>query len=236
MMIHGIRLGCRSPGLSNHDCQSDGNCVTESELVKRCRNGDRDAQHEFYNQTSDRIFRLLSKLTHSHDAAIDLAQETYLKAFSRIGQFNGESSLASWLYRIAVNEALQFLRRKGPVRLGGNTDLAAQMESESELHGRGVALDVADALARLDPPDRAMLLLRYQEGLDYREISSVMGCPAGTVASRLHRARQRAREFLAGGYDLAEETQSATHQREGGRVVEAPGPAAEPLRKETGLP
>ncbi len=210
--------------------------MTESELVKRCRNGDRDAQHEFYNQTSDRIYRLCLRMTQSQDVAFDLAQETYLKAFSRIGQFNGESSLASWLYRIAVNEALQFLRRKGPVRLGGNTDLAAQMENESDLQGKAVALDVAEALSRLDPPDRAMLLLRYQEGLDYRAIATVMGCPAGTVASRLHRARQRAREFLAGGYDLTEETPAAPHQRKGGRVVEAPGPPAEPLRKETGLP
>lgn len=210
--------------------------MTESELVKRCRNGDRDAQHEFYSQTSDRIYRLCLRMTQSQDVAFDLAQEAYLKAFSRMSQFNGESSLASWLYRIAVNEALQFLRRKGPVRLGGHTDLAAEMENESELHGTGMALDVAEALARLDPPDRTMLLLRYQEGLDYREIAGVMGCPAGTVASRLHRARQRAREFLAGGYDLTEENPPARHQRVGANVVDATGSEAEPLRKESGLP
>ncbi|OWY72014.1 hypothetical protein B7486_10225 [cyanobacterium TDX16] len=210
--------------------------MTESELVKRCRIGDRDAQHEFYNQTSDRIYRLCLRMTQSQDVAFDLAQEAYLKAFSRMSQFNGESSLASWLYRIAVNEVLQFLRRKGPMRLGGNANLAAQKESESELQGKDVALDVAEALASLDPPDRAMLLLRYQEGLDYREIAGVMGCPAGTVASRLHRARQRARQFLVGGYDLTEENPAVRHQRVGAKVVDTSGPEAEPLRKETGLP
>jgi len=75
--------------------------------------------------------------------------------------------------------------------------------------------DVEDALARLEPDDRAVLLLRYQEGLDYHQISEVMDCPPGTVASRLNRARHAIRGLLADGYDPGEETSDQTHQKIG---------------------
>jgi len=149
-------------------------------------------------------------MTRSEDAALDLTQDTYVRAFTRISQFNGESTLATWLYRIAVNEALQFLRRKGPSRLDVHLDIPSP-NCEVVQDRVVAALDVDGALDQLDPPDRAILLLRYHEGLDYRAIAAVMECPAGTVASRLNRARQSIRELLASGYDPAEEKERRTH-------------------------
>lgn len=190
--------------------------MTESELVERCRKGDREAQRAFYDQTSDRIHRLLLRMTRSRDAVFDLAQDTYLRAFSRIGQFNGKSTLATWLYRIAVNEALQFLRRREPMRLVEES-IGNASTGDSENGRVDAALDLDETLGRMDPLDAAILLLRYQEGLDYRTIAAVMDCPGGTVASRLNRARQRARELLVDGYGPTEENQAATHpiEREG---------------------
>lgn len=185
--------------------------MTESELVERCRNADREAQRQLYEQTSARIYRLLLRMTGSEDAAFDLSQDTFVRAFSRIAQFNGESSLATWMYRIAVNEALQFLRRKVPLQLDAQLEFSAP-NSDIAHDWVVAALDLEKALEQLDPLDRTILLLRYQEGLDYRAIAAVMDCPAGTVASRLNRARQRIRELLAGGYDTAEEIEGGRHQ------------------------
>ncbi|RME38752.1 MAG: sigma-70 family RNA polymerase sigma factor, partial [Planctomycetota bacterium] len=84
----------------------------ERDLIARCRQGDRNARRTLFERTSDRIYRLLLRMTGNADDAFDLAQETYLRAFTEIGKFDGRSNVATWLYRIAVNEALQCLRRR----------------------------------------------------------------------------------------------------------------------------
>ena len=189
--------------------------MNEQELVERCREGDRQAQRELYDRTSERIYRVILKMTANPDDAFDLSQETYLKAFRRIESFDGRSSLATWLYRIAVNETLQFLRRAGrsQARL---RHVSRPQDVESEAESTMVRTDVNDALAAVDPTDRAMLLLRYQEGLDYRAIAEVVGCAEGTVASRLNRARQRLRDILRKSYGCGKETDAGGHPRNSG--------------------
>lgn len=186
--------------------------VTEQDLVRRCREGDREAQRELYDRTSERIYRLLLRMTASRDDAFDLAQETYIKAFTRIGQFDGRASIATWVYRIAVNEALQFLRRAGRSK-GQLESIAVESGTASGVEQRTVTIDVNDALAALTPDDRAMLLLRYQDELDYRAIADVMGCAMGTVASRLNRARSSLREILRKSYTSEEEVDHGEHPR-----------------------
>jgi RNA polymerase sigma-70 factor (ECF subfamily) len=185
--------------------------VTEAELIERCREGDREAQHELYARTSQRIYRLLERMTGSADAAFDLAQDTYLRAFTRISQFDGRSAIATWLYRIAVTEALQFLRRAK--RMGAPLAAEAADLVQPNRHNGIVQLDVRDALAALDPGDRAVLLLRYQEGLDYRAIAQALDCAEGTVGSRLSRARDRIREMLGKDYAPAEEVRRPAHPK-----------------------
>lgn len=173
--------------------------MADHELVERCRRGERDAQRELYERTWKRICHLLLRFTRNPDDAFDLAQETYIRAFTHIGQFDGRSSIATWLYRIAINEALQFIRRDeaGQARL----QLAASHSVEQSASMRlDLRMDVDSVLAALSPPDRAILLLRYQEGLAYDAIGDILECPQGTVASRLNRARARLRELLDEAY------------------------------------
>ncbi len=184
--------------------------MTEQVLLERCREGDREAQRELYDRTSRRIYGLLLRMTADPDDAFDLAQETYLKAFARIGQFDGRATLATWLYKIALNEALQFLRLAGRERSKLQAT-AHERETVSDVDRTSARFDVADALAALPPDDRTMLLLRYREGLDYRAIAGVIGCALGTVASRLNRARQRLREMLGESYDSPEEQDAGDH-------------------------
>lgn len=183
--------------------------MNERDLVERCRRGERDAQRELYERTSERIYGLLLKLTHNTEDAFDLTQETYLRAFSRIRQFDGNAAIATWLYRIAVNEGLQFLRDRRTAQR--NEDGFGRLHASVCENGRSdVRMDVDAALAALSPDDRAVLLLRYHEGLDYQTISEVAALPSGTVASRLNRARQRLRELLP-GYESLEETAGGGH-------------------------
>lgn len=198
---------------------------SQHELVARCKRGEREAQRALYEQTSQRVFRLLTRMAHSADIAEDLAQETYLKAFSAIATFDERSAVHTWLYRIAVNEALQWLRRKKPAPLDPEV-AAVRADPRNNGHDAGTRLDVEGAMAALDPVDRAMLLLRYQEGLDYRAIAEVTDIAMGTVASRLNRARERLRELLRDFAPEREETQPDEHRichgREGAARIAPP--------------
>ncbi len=195
--------------------------MTEQELIRRCRDGDQEARRELYDRTSGRIYRLLLKMTASTDDAFDLAQETYLKAFTRIGQFDGRSSVTTWLYRVAVNEALQFLRRASRTRVKLH-EIDPKSSTESDLERTTVRLDVNDALAAIAPTERAMILLRYQDGLDYRAIAEVVGCAPGTVASRLNRARRGLRGILQESYASDEEREHGEHPKDVGEISSEP--------------
>ncbi|MBK8270643.1 MAG: sigma-70 family RNA polymerase sigma factor [Planctomycetes bacterium] len=194
--------------------------MTEADLLDRCRKGDREAQRSVYDRTCQRIFRLLIGMTRNPDDAFDLSQDTYVRAFQRIGQFQGESSLSTWLYRIAVNEALQLLRRKRPAELGIHVEPVDPKSVDGSYKTADARLDLEAALQKISDDDRAILLLKYQEGLDYRAIAQVLDCPAGTVASRLNRARHAMREILGPGYESMEESTLSTHPISGRHPIE----------------
>lgn len=204
----------------------------ERDLIRRCLEGDAQAQRELYDLTVERIYRLLLRLTRNEQDAFDLAQETYLRVFTKLDDFGGRSSFATWVYRIAVNEALQFLRREKRGQSRGQTaedspsaDPAARARAADFALDQGMdagaedqtisRLDLNDALDDLAPIDQSILLLRYQEGLDYRAIAEITGCPEGTVASRLNRARVRLREKLADGYAPREGIAAEVHPTKG---------------------
>jgi len=209
--------------------------MIESELVDRCRRGERSARHEIYTRTVERVYRLVLRITGNRDDAFDLVQETYIRAFTRANQFDGRSSFETWLCRIAINQALQNQRR---VALGDRA--TASMNGRNTPPTANPAhdqkIDVEDALARLPEADRAMLVLRYQEGLDYATIADLTGCAPGTVASRLNRARERVREMLKNAYADLEENHSPAHQMD--RIDKCSAQSAsdvEPLRLHRGV-
>jgi len=165
-----------------------------------------------YTQTCARIYRLLLKMTANPEDACDLSQQTYVKAFARIDQFDGHSSVATWLYRIAVNEALQFLRRAKQTRVKLQA-IATQRDAATNAEHTTEKLDVREALSLVPSADRAILLLRYHQGLDYRAIAEVLDCAPGTVASRLNRARDKMRLILQKGYSPSEESEALRHPK-----------------------
>jgi len=187
--------------------------MIEHELIERCRRGERSAQQEIYIRTADRIYRLLVRVTGTSNAALDLTQETYVRAFTRIGQFNGTASFDTWLCRIAVNEALQHRRRNALAAV--KIQFLHAQASSGNPNITDTQIDVQEALQALPDVDRIILLLRYQDGMDYQTIGQVTDSPPGTVSSRLNRAREKLRGLLRKSYAGREEKTKPKHPIEG---------------------
>ncbi len=165
----------------------------ERAYLDRCALGDEKAIRWIMNRYRDRVVRLASHVLHNPKDAEDVAQEAFVKAFRLVGQFRGESGFYAWLYRIVINICLDRMRRKYST---AETSLEATClpticANSPDLDKR---LAVEQILNTLSPPMRAALVLREVEGLDYHEISEVLGIPLGTVRSRLNTARDQFRK------------------------------------------
>lgn len=169
--------------------------MTESELVQGCRQSNLQAQQELYARTSHRIYSLILRITHNPDDAFDLTQETYIRVFRTIHQFDGAAAIATWIHRIAVNETLQFLRRRKRYARALKEGVEAT-EQSCERVGVDDRLDVSEAIGELPESERAMIVLRYFQGLSYTEMAEALDKPAGTIASGLNRARKMLRTRL----------------------------------------
>ena len=191
---------------------------SDDELIAACANGRRDAFGELVERYQDRVFNLTYRLTGSEEEAADAAQEAFLKAYRGMKSFRREASFYTWLFRIAVNEVRSRHRFRSvrpaevsmyadaghgaddSARDGGRLaeDLRAPVPDPSDEAIRAERkLLVENALARLEPEQRMMIVLRDIEGRDYGEIAELLECPRGTVKSRLHRARTALKDLLA---------------------------------------
>jgi len=176
----------------------------EAELIKRASKGDHEAFSTLVERYQRRVANVAFAIVHNQDDAIELAQETFVRAYENLRKFESRSSFSTWLYRIAANLAIDFWRREGRHvvlhgedaeneirRLPAEKGDSFKAASRSELSGR-----LSKALGELTAEHRTVILLREVEGLSYDEISEVLQCPRGTVMSRLHYARCRMRELL----------------------------------------
>jgi RNA polymerase sigma-70 factor (ECF subfamily) len=171
--------------------------MDSDDLVERCRSGDREALRQLYQRHVNPIYRLVLRMTGNPQDAFDLTQDTFVTAFQNMGSFDCRARIGTWLYRIATNHSLQLFRRRRTEQkhLRAHSELAAQ---STALPTAALRAEVDDALARMSEEQRAILLLKYYEGLSYEEIAEVLECPPGTVASRLNRARDQLRRLLKG--------------------------------------
>ncbi|NOX55600.1 MAG: RNA polymerase sigma factor [Planctomycetes bacterium] len=168
--------------------------ATTDQLVAACQQQDRDAQQMLYEQFSGRLYRLAVRMVGNEDAD-DVTQQIFLQLFRTITQFAGRSGFETWLYRLAVNECLQHLRRRKRKALQPLLEEPASHQRDAGARVEQREL-IEAALERLDPDLRAVFVLREVEQLNYREIADALDLSDGTVASRLNRARKQLREIL----------------------------------------
>jgi RNA polymerase sigma-70 factor (ECF subfamily) len=182
----------------------------EAELIERARKGDTGAFGILVERYQRRVVGVAMAVVHSQEDALELAQESFVRAFENLDKFESRSSFSTWLYRIAANIAIDFRRRerRHPTMRGEEAETEIQKlpsnvgDSFKQAQRGEMSRRIKDALDQLTPEHRAAILLREVEGLSYDEISEVLQCPRGTVMSRLHYARNHLREILK---DLAED-------------------------------
>jgi len=176
----------------------------DAQLIERIQNGDKQAFELLVAKYQRRVLRLISRLVRDPAEQEDIAQEAFIKAYRAIPNFRGESAFYTWLYRIAVNTAKNYLASQGrrPRTVGefqsdedgesfGVDDVVEDNNTPyAVLHSRQVAETVNKAIERLPSDLRMAVTLREIEGLSYEEIAQAMDCPIGTVRSRIFRARE----------------------------------------------
>lgn len=180
----------------------------DHELVRACRAGNAEAFGELVLRYQDRLYPTIFRLVGSEEDSRDVLQDAFVRAFTKLDLFQGTSSFYTWIYRIAVNQAVNFHRRRSPrlinlpeIERGG--DIATALEEPSRELDPAERLDRAErdeliqkALSRLSVEHRAVVILKDLEDHRYEEIAEILDIPVGTVRSRLHRARCELREFL----------------------------------------
>lgn len=187
-------------------------------LVERVQRGDKRAFELLVLKYQRKIMRLLSRLIHDPAEAEDVAQDAFIKAYRAIPQFRGESAFYTWLYRIAVNTAKNHLvaRRRRPSGSAQHenddgetfdeTDNLSDINTpEAAFASREIADTVNRAIEALPEELRTAIVLREIEGLSYEEIAQSMGCPIGTVRSRIFRAREAIASRLRPILDVSED-------------------------------
>src|SRR5579872_330635 len=168
--------------------------ANDREVIEGCQRGDREAFRVLFEEHKDRVYSIALRYSGNAASALDIAQECFLKLLASMHSFREDASFDSWLYRIVVNTCLDH-QRKGRRFLPIVEDLFDLLRSGSDtiLHELLLAefkQDVQQAVAKLSADHRMVVILRYTEGLSYEQIAEIMGCSAGTVASRLNRAHK----------------------------------------------
>ena len=173
----------------------------ELQLVERCREGELGAFEELYRQHSGRLFSLAVRMLGNQSDAEDQLQEIFLSAHRKLQSFRGESALGTWLYRLAMNQLLDYVRSRA-ARTGQLTDGLDDATLLADAGGHRLAdraidrIDLERALAELPDGCRAAFILHDVEGLEHKEVSAVLGIAEGTSKSQVHKARLRLRGLL----------------------------------------
>jgi RNA polymerase sigma factor (sigma-70 family) len=184
--------------------------LEEMDLVKRARRGDLVAYDDLVRRYQERIYATVYHMTSNHEDANDLAQEAFIKAFHALKSFKGGSSFYTWVYRIAVNKTINFLKQRKNKTQMSLDDLDFNAEHDPDLVAlisdktprREVVLaelqeKLNAAMQRLSEPHRLVVTLHDVQGLPHEEVAKIMDCNVGTVRSRLFYARQQLQAYLS---------------------------------------
>jgi RNA polymerase sigma-70 factor (ECF subfamily) len=175
--------------------------TADLELARRCQDGDAGAFEELYRLHAGRLYNLVFRMAGSAQEAEDLLQDVFLHAHRKLGSFRGDSSLGTWLYRLAVNQCLDFLRGKQNrmTKVTGSLDDDDAAEPAAALPAVPTAIsriDLERAIARLPGGCRAAFVLHDVEGFEHNEVARLLGVSEGTSKSQVHKARTKLRAML----------------------------------------
>ncbi len=176
--------------------------ATDKEIIERVKNGEKGAYDLLVLKYQQRVINLISRFVKNHSDALDVSQETFIKAYRALPNFRGDSAFYTWLYRIVVNTAKNHLTVQSRKitksdydvadieQIEGNMSLTEQTTPESLLVKDELQETILKTIENLPEDLKSAIMLREIEGLSYEGIAEVMECPVGTVRSRIFRARE----------------------------------------------
>jgi len=198
------------PGTSGASETPDPPQPDEATLIERARGGDLDSYDALVKRYQERIYATVYHMTANHEDASDLAQEAFIKAFQALKSFKGGSSFYTWVYRIAVNKTINFLKQRKNRNHMSLDDLDLNAEHDPDLVAlisektprREINLSelqekLNTAMLKLSEPHRLVVTLHDVQGLSHEDIGKIVGCNIGTVRSRLFYARQQLQALLS---------------------------------------
>jgi RNA polymerase sigma-70 factor, ECF subfamily len=187
----------------------------DAELVARCQNGDLQAFDELVTKYRTRVYAMIYNMVRNEQDAWDLAQDGFFKAWKSIGRFRGQSAFYTWLYRIATNVTIDWLRKRqvqsgmefdDEIRLthiepGAVTAPKTEPMPHKNMERHEIRSRIDAAIGKLSPEHRAVILMKDVDGLQYHEIAETLDCSIGTVMSRLFYARKKLQGMLKELYE-----------------------------------
>lgn len=201
-----LRNGNLSAPRASKECRTIVKADDDRSLIAECLNGRKESFGQLLHRYQDRLYNTVLRLVENVEDAQDVVQEAFINAYQSLESFKGESQFFTWLYRIAMNAAINHQRKRRVVLSidsGVNGELSIDPLDETAYGQPGVELEKREeeaqllaALHRLSPDHRAVLILKDIDGEKYEVIAEIMGIPIGTVRSRLHRARIELRDLM----------------------------------------
>lgn len=168
----------------------------EQALIERCRKGDRQALGELLGNYERPVYNAAYRILGNPDDAADVTQASFLKAFEHLDQYDPNYKFFSWIYRIAVNESINQLKRGRKQQPLGDKELAGTGSPEAGVAASDVSRGIQAGLMELTEQHRTVIVLRHFSDCSYRQISDILQIPEKTVKSRLYSARQLMKEIL----------------------------------------
>ena len=173
----------------------------DTDLVTRTLEGDRRAFEALIGRYDRPVYNAAFRMLNDSDDARDVAQTVFLKAYEKLGDFNPEFRFFSWIYRIALNESVNHLNRRGRTEELAEEPAAGQAGPDDEMDREMQRRRLQVALMRIKPDYRAVIVLKHFLDCNYAEISRILDIPEGKVKSRLYSGRQLLKDALASGPD-----------------------------------
>ncbi len=177
-------------------------------LIKKALAGNESAYKLLLNKHKDAIFRLIVKIVHNQEEAQDLVQETFMKAFGSLSSYKCQYRFTTWLYKIAANNCIDFLRKRRLISVSLDQPLETKdgevsieladwtYNPEADLDSRQKSLSIDAAIETLPKKYREVIIFRHKQEKSYEEIAQILGIPVGTVKARIFRARELLKKKL----------------------------------------
>lgn len=170
--------------------------MEDRELIEQFQSGNKQAFNQLVNKYRDRIYAVIYRMLRNQDDALDISQEVFVRAYRSLNKFRGDSSVYTWLYRIAVNLSINYINRNKHRKSQAIDNVSFKLSADNESPQKKIEVDelsqaIEQAVLKLPDKQRAVFVMRYYENMQHNEIAEILGNSVGSVKANYHHALQK---------------------------------------------